>query len=206
MIASLLLGGGFAFAAALQPGPLQAYLAAQSLAHGWRRALPGALAPLLSDGPIALVAILVLQRLPTSFQHGLQLTGGIFLVTLAVLAGRGLQSDADADGPTSAPPRTFLAAAFVNLLNPNPYLAWALVMGPAVLSAWRRSPIEGIALVGAFYTVLIGTLGAIVVAVDRSSRNLGDRSRRRLLVVSIAVLAALGVWLAAHAMWLWIGP
>ena len=60
--------GGFAFAAALQPGPLQAYLLASVAQRGWKRTLPAALSPLLSDGPIILVVLLVLTRLPDSFR------------------------------------------------------------------------------------------------------------------------------------------
>jgi len=58
----LLLGAGLAFAAVVQPGPLQAFLLARAAAHGWRRTLPAALSPVVSDGPIALLVILVLGR------------------------------------------------------------------------------------------------------------------------------------------------
>ena len=38
----LILGMTYAFAAAVQPGPLQTYLISQTLSHGWRRTLPAA--------------------------------------------------------------------------------------------------------------------------------------------------------------------
>lgn len=56
MIPYVVFGLTYGFACAVQPGPFQAYLVSLALAHGWRRALPAALAPLLSDGPIALAA------------------------------------------------------------------------------------------------------------------------------------------------------
>ena len=66
MLSSLLLGSGFAFAAAIQPGPLQAYLFSSVAQHGWKRTLPAAFTPILSDGPIILTVLLVLTRLPES--------------------------------------------------------------------------------------------------------------------------------------------
>ena len=88
MLAYLLLGVTFAFAAAVQPGPLQAYLVSRTLSHGWRRALPAAFSPLLSDGPIIVLALLALSRLPAGFERGLRLAGGAFLLFLAWRAAR----------------------------------------------------------------------------------------------------------------------
>jgi threonine/homoserine/homoserine lactone efflux protein len=48
----LILGMAYAFAAAVQPGPLQTYLISQTLSHGWRRTLPAAFSPLIGDGPV----------------------------------------------------------------------------------------------------------------------------------------------------------
>ena len=66
MLAYLLQGLGYGFAAAVQPGPFQTYVMSQALERGWRRALPAALAPLISDGPIIALTLLVLTRLPPS--------------------------------------------------------------------------------------------------------------------------------------------
>ena len=45
-------GIGYGFAAAVQPGPFQTYVIAQTLNSAWRNTLPAAFAPLISDGPI----------------------------------------------------------------------------------------------------------------------------------------------------------
>jgi len=68
----ILLGAGFAFAAAIQPGPLQAFLVSRVLRHGWKRTLPAALSPLLSDGPIALLTLGALRTLPLWAERGLR--------------------------------------------------------------------------------------------------------------------------------------
>ena len=46
------------------PGPFQAFLLSETLRSGWKRTLPAALAPLISDGPVLLAFLLVLSRLP----------------------------------------------------------------------------------------------------------------------------------------------
>ncbi len=83
MFGTLLIGISYALSAGLQPGPLQAFFLSKVAENGWRRTLPAAFAPLISDGPIALVSILLLNRLPASFRDLLQLAGGILLLFFA---------------------------------------------------------------------------------------------------------------------------
>lgn len=198
MTPDLVLGAGLAFAAVLQPGPLQAFLVARAAAHGARRTLPAAFSPLLSDGPIALVVFLVVGRLPTSGQQGLRAAGGLFLLVLAGTTLRALRADSESTSPRAPGPgpRTLLEAATVNLLNPNPWVAWALVLGPAAVSAWERGPVEAAVFVGAFYGVLVAGLGLFIILAG-GARLLPPRARRVLVASSAAVLAALGSWQAA---------
>jgi len=67
MVNNILIGISYALSAGLQPGPLQAFFLAKVAEQGWRRTLPAAFAPLISDGPIALVSILLLNILPETF-------------------------------------------------------------------------------------------------------------------------------------------
>ena len=80
MLEYLLIGGGFAFAAAAQPGPLQAFYLSKVASGGWRRTLPACLAPVISDGPIAVVILSVLHRLPEGFENYLKAGGGLLLL------------------------------------------------------------------------------------------------------------------------------
>ena len=83
LIRYLLIGATYALSAGLQPGPLQAFFLARVAGQGWKRTLPAAFAPLLSDGPIALIAITLLGILPPSFRNWLQLAGGVLLLVYA---------------------------------------------------------------------------------------------------------------------------
>jgi threonine/homoserine/homoserine lactone efflux protein len=189
----VVLGCGFAFAAAVQPGPLQAFLLSRVLRHGWRRTLPAAFAPLISDGPIALLVLVVLRTMPLSVQRGLRLAGGAYLLTLAWSAFKEARVDAAGAQLHTQTPRTLRQAVVVNLLNPNPYLGWAFVLGPAAIAAWAVSPSHTIALVVAFYATMTVTLAAFIAACGSASL-LSPRVQRALMLVAAAALAGLGVW------------
>ena len=199
MFRFLLLGSGYAFAAAIQPGPLQAFLVSRVAAMGWRRTLPACLSPLLSDGPIALIAVVLLGRLPASARSVLQAAGGVLLVYFAWVAYRQWRNPAEA-GSTQSAPSTLLQAALVNLLNPNPYLGWALVLGPSVHAAWAEQASYAIALIAAFYVTMVAMLAGFILLVG-TARFLGSRAQRALLGISAAVLAGLGLYLLGSAVW-----
>ena len=193
MLENLLIGAGFAFAAAIQPGPLQAFLISRVTATGWRRTLPACLSPLLSDPPIALLVLLVLGQLPAIVQHLLRASGGGLLLYFAWAAFREWRHPSATDSHRSAP-QTLLEAVLVNVLNPNPYLGWALVLGPAVLAAWHEQPSNALALVGAFYGTMVAMLALFILLVG-TVRFLGPRGQRALVAASACALAGLGTYL-----------
>lgn len=197
----ILVGVGYALSAGLQPGPLQAFFLAKVTQDGWKRTLPAALAPLISDGPIALIAILFLKVLPDSFRDYLQLAGGILLLVFAWAAFRNWRSGGE-DNPetdsSSSTPKTLFQAALVNLLNPNPYLGWSLVMGPAVLAAWAESPDLAIALLLAFYLTMIST-SLLIIYLMGQALLMGPRARQTLSLISALLLVGLGIYFLYQA-------
>ncbi len=199
MFRYLAIGGGFAFAAAVQPGPLQAFLLTRVAERGWRRTLPASLSPLLSDGPIALVVLLVLNRLPVTAGRVLQGAGGVLLLYLAIASLRRAKR-VGGDGEDAVhPPRTLFQAALVNLLNPNPYLGWSLVLGPTAMKAWGEAPALAVALVAAFYVTLVAGL-ALTIVLFGTTGFLRPSGRRNLVIASAVALAAIGVYQLAAAL------
>lgn len=194
MIEHALIGIGFALAAALQPGPLQAFLFSSVAQNGWKRTLPASFSPLISDGPIALVSLLLITRMPESMLAAMRAGGGLFLMYLAWSSfsqwRRRPESGAGSNDPA---PRTLLRAATVNLLNPNPYLGWSLVLGPALISAWHQGPVIGYVLIISFYGTMVVAL-ACTIALFGTTRFLGPAGRRFLLLASSIILALLGVY------------
>ncbi len=123
MPAYLVLGVTFAFAAAIEPGPLQAYLISQTLALGWQRTILASFAPLLSDAPIIGLSIFILSHISPSLVQTLQIIGGIYLLYLAWEAFKTYSKYAAEKILRPSDQKTLFKAVFVNLLNPNPYLA-----------------------------------------------------------------------------------
>ena len=161
----LLQGAAFGFAAASQPGPFQTYLISQSISHGWRRTLPSALAPLISDGPIIALCLLVLSQVPPWMEQVLYGVSGVFIVYLAFgsfRSWRAMDPLADTE-PVEMPTRHIGKAVVMNMLSPGPYIFWTLVTGPVLVAGWRESPAHGLVFLGGFYATIVGGLAAIVL-------------------------------------------
>ena len=200
MLKYILIGSGFAFAAAAQPGPLQAFYLSRVASSGWRRTLPASLAPVISDGPIAVLILLVLHRLPGGFEVFLKAAGGILLLYFAVRTFLEWRREKEgATMETHSAPRTLLQAVAVNMVNPGPYLGWSLVLGPLAIEAWRQTPAHTVALVAAFYITMVLSLALFILLLGTTS-FLGPRGRRGLLLVSSVALAAIGVFQLVSAM------
>lgn len=194
VLQGLLLGA----TAAAQPGPFQAFLLSLIAREGWRRTLPAAFAPLISDGPILVLVLLVLTRLPDSFLFGLQIVGGLFLLYLAWGAWQTLRrGPAVAVGTAPATQgglRAILAkAALMNLLSPSPYIFWATVAGPLLIAAWRQAPVHGLGFLLSFYTAIIGGLLLFILIFGGASR-IGPRVNRALGVLSVVGLTGFGFY------------
>ena len=163
-------------------------------ASGWRRTLPASLAPLISDGPIAVLILLVLHRLPDGFEDFLKAAGGILLLYFAVRAFLEWRREKDgAAMEAHSAPRTLFQAVAVNMVNPGPYLGWSLILGPLAIEAWRQTPAHAVALVAAFYISMVFSLALFILLLGTTS-FLGPRGRRGLLLASSVALAALGVF------------
>lgn len=192
-------GIGFGFAAAVQPGPLQTYLISQALMKGWRKALPAALAPLLSDGPVIILCVLVLSQVPAGLQRFLYIAGGLFVIYLAYGAYKTWRNfDPHLPAMETRPGQSLLNAALTNLLAPGAYLFWTLVTGPILMRGWRENPILGASFLLGFYMAMIVSLGAIII-VSGTARQLGPKVNRALLGISAIALLGFGLYQ------LWLG-
>jgi threonine/homoserine/homoserine lactone efflux protein len=194
VLPAILFGLGFGFAAVVQPGPMQAFFLARVAQVGWRRTLPACLAPIASDGPIAGIVLLALHRVPVGLERALQAAGGILLIGMAISIARRTRSGrADTRTRSESAPHSLWQAVGVNILNPAPYVAWSLVLGPEVMRAWSHQPTAAVALIVAFYAVLTTGNGLTIVALGGLSA-LGPQRMRSLIPVSAAVLGVLGVY------------
>jgi len=189
----LLQGLALGFAAAVQPGPFIAYLITQTLSQGFRKTWQMAFAPLVSDGPIIALTLLVLAQMPGWLQRSLNLASGAFILFLAWGAfTQWRKFTALETHPAPGKTQNVFKAAAMNALSPMPYIYWSLVTGPILIAGWRETPANGLAFLGGFYTLLVGGLLGIL-ALFSAARSLGNQVSRALLGVSALALAGFGL-------------
>jgi len=203
MLPYLVQGIAYGFAAAVQPGPFLTYLISLTLRSGWRRALPAVFAPLISDVPIIILVLFVLSHVPAWWVQVLRIAGGGFLLYLALNA---LRAWRDYDPQAIQTPRAannLLRAALVNLLNPNPYIYWSLVLGPLLITGWREAPANGVVFLLVFYLTMISGMAGIML-LFAFTRRLGSQVSRALLGLSALALAGFGFyqfWVGLSVYW-----
>ena len=195
----LLQGIGYGLAAASQPGPFQTYLISQTLTRGWKRTLPAALAPLVSDGPIILICVLVLSQVPVWMQRILYIAGGLFILYLAYGTYNSWKNfDSRLPSVETGTKQSILKAALMNALSPGPYIFWTLVTGPILLKGWRETPVNGIGFLIGFYVTLVSSLAALILIFGTAAK-LGPKFNRMLLGISAIALTCFGLYQ------LWLG-
>ena len=194
MISQIILGSTLGFAAAVTPGPMQAYFLSQTIINGWRRTLPASFAPLITDGPIIVLVFLILTRVPTALLQWLQVLGGIFVIYLGWGAIRGyLTSFGTVSSNLDGGGHSLRGAVIMNMLNPNPYIFWSTLLGPILLDGWRRSPGMGVAFIMGFYATMIG-ISMVFIMMSDFVRHLGPRIMRISRGISGLVLILFGCY------------
>ncbi len=176
----------------LAPGPLLALVASETLRHGVAAGTRVALAPLLTDPPIILAAVLMLrplvdQNLPLALVN---LGGGLYLGWLGMRSVRFRGATLEPVDPAGALRRGVVA----NLLNPSPYLFWLAVGAPTVLAAYGNGWGTVAVFVGAFYTLLVGCKVLLALALGRARHVLRGSGY-------IYLIRGLGLLLLAYALW-----
>ena len=187
----LISGIVFGLSAGLAPGPLLTLLVSETIKYGTKEGTKVALAPLITDLPIVLVAIVVLSRL-SDIQS---LLGTIFLLGAAFLSYLGYESltfkgvDLEAD---LVQPQSLKKAVVANFLNPHPYMFWISIGAPTVLKASGIHVSLAVVFVSAFYLLLIGSKLFVAVLIGKSRTFL----KTRIYIYSIK---ALGIMLFIFA-------
>jgi threonine/homoserine/homoserine lactone efflux protein len=199
MLEYLITGITYGFAAAVSPGPLSMFLMSQAITRGWRKTLPAAFSPLLTDGPVAILVVTVLSRIPPALILYLRVLGGALILYLAIDAWKAWRDFRAQDAAvTVAAGNSLLKAVLINWLNPNLYISWSVILGPIVLSGWRQSPSGGVAVILGFYVTIVAVMIGMIF-LFAAAKNLGPRVRRSLIGLSSIALACLGIYQ------LWLG-
>ena len=179
----------FGLTSGFKPGPLGILVIQQTLEHGLKGGIRASLAPIITDGPIIFVALVLLTQFKdiTLFIGLLSLIGGLYLIWIAIKI---LKIQEINISKSLGTPKSLATAIKVNLLSPNPYLFWFTVGGTYIVLGTKAEAIV-------FVVVSIGTLvlsKMAVALVTSSFRELLD-SRAYLWMMRI-----LGILLAVFGL------
>ena len=180
------------------PGPLTALVFRQTLRYGSREGIKVALAPLLTDGALVLLAVLALESLSDLDRvFGLiSLGGALFLGWLSWDTWKisELRVELGEDNPG-----TLVKSVGVNLLNPHPYVFWFTVGGPLVVQAQDDGVVSLMAFLVGFFSCLVGAKMVLAVLIGRYRDGLRGR-------VYVGTMRTLALLLLGFALWMgWDG-
>jgi threonine/homoserine/homoserine lactone efflux protein len=192
-------GVSLGFSAGAMPGPLQSYLISQTLANGWRKSIIIIFSPLITDGPIILLAVVLLKQLPPQLIRLIQVIGGLYLLWIAYGAWRRYRSGVTLEIAAQPQSRTLSQGLLMNWLSPGPYIFWGTINGPLLIGALQLSIWHGVAFMLAFYGTFLSILALYVIVFDRL-RRLDARFTQIIFLITLAVLVIFGISLVLQGL------
>lgn len=160
-------GALFGLTAGISPGPLLALVISETVKHNRAAGMKVAIAPLITDLPIIIIAFVVFQKLSqiNTLMGIISFAGASFLVYLGYecfkTKGLGI-----ADGNRKN--MSLVKGIAANVLNPHPYLFWITVGTPIVIEAYEKKSGAVAAFFISFYIMLTGSKVFIAFLVGRS--------------------------------------
>jgi len=193
MLSSFSAGTLFGLSAGIAPGPLLAHVVSQTLRHNPKVGVKVALSPLITDLPIILLSLLLLNRVAAyqTVLAGMSFIGGVYVLYLSYESWNTGPVEVQA---LPAQPKSLLKGSIVNALNPHPYLFWLTVGGPFLIRELRTGWTSPMVFLVCFYVMLVGSKVGLAVIVGRSRKFLTSRhytTTMRLLGLCLAMFAVL---------------
>jgi threonine/homoserine/homoserine lactone efflux protein len=199
MLTFLVLGAGIGFVAGVSPGPVLTLVVAETLRAGWLRGAAIAAGPLLADGPIIVIAFLVVRQLPPEILRTISLLGGAYLLYLAASTFLNGRQAAPVSGQRMPAWGGFSRGLLARILSPNPYLFWFLVGAPLLIEASGEHWLGAAAFLVGYYSTIVGSNVALALLVYRCMRLFSERVYLGIVLAASAVLGAYGLGLLGRA-------
>ena len=201
--AAFMSGAALGLSAGWSPGPLLTLVITETLRSGIAAGLRLAAAPLITDAPIILAALILMPRLNAyrTVMGFITLAGAVFILWMAV-ESMGFKAERQ---EVSRPPASIWRGVLANALNPSPYLFWFTVGGSLVLRTADQNQMAAAVFILVFYACLVGSKMVLAFVVGRYRRFLKSGLyvwTLRLLGGVLLLFAARFAWLAA-VFWGW---
>ena len=194
MIQAFITGLTLGLGSGAAPGPLTGMAITTTMRSGRQAGFRIAVAPLISDTIIIILAITVVSNVP---ERGVQILGLAGAAVVAFFGFETLWSARKAEPPTSGNERTphwldrfspLLQGAVVNFLNPAPWIFWITAGSTLLIEYWQSNPVSAVLFMVTFYVMLIGTKLAIVIGLAATRHRMSRAVYRGILYASGGLL------------------
>ena len=175
MLDYLFTGSFLGLVAGISPGPLLVLVISETLRHGMNQGIKVALAPMVTDVPIVLLALMILQKL-SHFQIILGCISIIGALFILYLGWENVRTGDVKINPQAENPKSFQKGIMINALSPHPYLFWITVGAPLTVKANQISSWNAWSFIISFYILLVGSKILLAILVGKSSGFLSGRS------------------------------
>ena len=157
----------FGLSAGISPGPLLILVITETLQYNMKEGIKVACAPLITDLPIILIAMLIFSKLShyEPIVGLISLCGALFI---GYLGYEGITAKRVEITTQSVEPQSLKKGIATNFLNPHPYMFWFVVGAPTVMKALDLNLISALLFVVVFYTCIVGSKIMVAVTADRS--------------------------------------
>jgi threonine/homoserine/homoserine lactone efflux protein len=192
-IQGLLLGLGLGLA----PGPLLALVISASLRGGFSHGLRVALSPLITDLPIIIISLVILQQVNDSAIGFLSFVGAAVLMYFAYESWMGSKNDPQSliktDKDIGSTNKTLAKAILTNFVNPSAWLFWMTAGGTLLTNAWQKSLVEAFSFVFGFYLLLVGGKVLLALGIGTTRNKIPFWLYKLLIRISALLLLILGI-------------
>lgn len=188
----LISGALFGLAAGLSPGPLLTLVISETLKHSRKEGIIIAGTPVLTDIPIILLSVFILNKLSGfNFILGsISILGAFFIAYLAYesFTIKGIELDLQ-----NIRIQSLGKGIITNILSPYPYLFWMTVGAPTILKAFRISLASGLLFILGFYLFLVGSKIITAFIVDKSKSFLQSNTYIYIIRTSGVALSVFAI-------------
>ena len=178
--------------AGLAPGPLLTLVVSETLQHGINAGVKIALAPIITDAPIIIVILLVMDQVSRAndFVGVLSLFGGFYVLYIAYDSVRFKESTTNNTGVGA---KSVTKGVLANVLSPHRYLFWLAVGAPTIIKSASVSSIAPALFIVGFYLPLIGSKVLLAFLVGKYRNVLNGKCYKnimRFLSLLLVIFAA----------------
>jgi threonine/homoserine/homoserine lactone efflux protein len=156
-----------------------------------------ALSPLITDLPIIVISLFVLQQVNDSAIGFLSIVGALVLVYFAYeswIAGKtDPQSNINIDNSLGSTKTTLFKAILTNFINPSAWLFWMTAGGTLLTAGWNKGFWDAAGFLFGFYLLLVGSKAMLAWGLGTSRNKMPKWVYQLLVRIAAVLLLVLGL-------------